>query len=444
MREGKFVGETILDEELRKKINGKVGMDEASAIFRRKNVPISEDDLTTSLRTKIQSGGIGGGIGGGGSYDDTDLRTRVQELEIVKADKTDLSMFRKVNEKISKNDLDPAYADKVENDIVKNKSDIHNLEVNKAEASELANYRAKNIRVALNDLSDQLQTLILGIDPELSGVSDVAIEAIKNYYGDKIKYSELVKGKVGTDYDSLIDIVNYIFDNFHQKDTKIKPEEIEDTFIASLVSANNILKDEIKSDVAILISSLENEKMDVSGIVAKVEEIASESREAIEQNNTSMLEKTTAITENASLLDEKITQLRQILNSFINSGGGDSSYTEAIDSIISRVIEVEKKSNTNATALEEFIALSDAQHSIIEDKITQKGNDADALSVRITGLGEIQNGYYNEFNSRINNINETITNTQEDISMLRGDIEVIKIGLENLVSRVDELTGETT
>jgi hypothetical protein len=81
------VNDRILSPELRAKIDGKLDKISAEAIYRKKPIPtdpetlIKMDELSAAVRSAIQSGGGGEPGSGGGSYDDTELRTRISNVE---------------------------------------------------------------------------------------------------------------------------------------------------------------------------------------------------------------------------------------------------------------------------------------------------------------------------------------------------------------------------
>jgi len=81
------VNDRVLSPELRAKIDGKLDKISAEAIYRKKPIPtdpetlIKMDELSAAVRSAIQSGGGGEPGSGGGSYDDTELRTRISNVE---------------------------------------------------------------------------------------------------------------------------------------------------------------------------------------------------------------------------------------------------------------------------------------------------------------------------------------------------------------------------
>jgi len=81
------VNDRILSPELRAKIDGKLDKISAEAIYRKKPIPtdpetlIKMDELSAAVRSAIQSGGGGEPGSGGESYDDTELRTRISNVE---------------------------------------------------------------------------------------------------------------------------------------------------------------------------------------------------------------------------------------------------------------------------------------------------------------------------------------------------------------------------
>ena len=120
--------------------------------YRRKDILIERDDLSKEIQDilyAIQNGG----------YDDRQIKEDIAFLKEVKMDKIDEVRFRKIDEPITLDDLDTSVRDLL-SIISENVGIIQELQELKADRTELDNYRHKGVLLTYHDLDSSLKTII--------------------------------------------------------------------------------------------------------------------------------------------------------------------------------------------------------------------------------------------------------------------------------------------
>lgn len=187
-----YVNERILDPKLRSLIYEKLDKTEALNTFRRKDVPITFDDLDEYLRYKINSGG--GTPGDGTGYDDTELRNRIIFLENNAALKAELASYLKKTDAIKESQLDSAFLERIqqiETNIQHQNDLIVGLNNTKANKEELNNYRKSTVleKIKRSELDQEIQQ-ILSI-AENGGIPPAILGQIENLQRNKADRNEL-------------------------------------------------------------------------------------------------------------------------------------------------------------------------------------------------------------------------------------------------------------
>lgn len=187
-----YVNERVLDPKLRSLIYGKLDKTEALNTFRRKDVPITFDDLDEYLRYKINSGG--GTPGDGKGYDDTELRNRIIFLENNAALKAELASYLKKTDAIKESQLDSAFLERIqqiETNIRHQNDLIVGLNNTKANREELNNYRKSTAieKIKRSELDQEIQQ-ILSI-AENGGIPPAILGQIENLQRNKADRNEL-------------------------------------------------------------------------------------------------------------------------------------------------------------------------------------------------------------------------------------------------------------
>lgn len=219
----KMVNSRVLSPELLEEINGKIGKEEALNDFRKKSVLIKEDDLTPAIRLKLN---LNTGVDGELTYDDTDIRNRLQVVENEKASKVELSQnYVKKTDKISQGQLDASLNNKLE-EISLNKNSIVQLNNSKADKITLDNYRSKNVKITEGDLSDiLLAKILLGGGSTGGGGDSTSLEEVNNHiqmlYHTKADLSAL--------------------DALRSKSELIKEDDLEEALRDIINNASNVL-----------------------------------------------------------------------------------------------------------------------------------------------------------------------------------------------------------
>lgn len=153
MRSPKKITKEMLEDGLAASFDGMISEAEADAKYMEKDKLMTMDNLAPEVRTKINNAGTGTGGTGGVAYDDSELRSRMQAMEILG--------FKKGVDRVGEADLEQGLLDYIHNTTgADNAADIADLQANKADKTQLSNYRLANVKLALTDLENAVQSAI--------------------------------------------------------------------------------------------------------------------------------------------------------------------------------------------------------------------------------------------------------------------------------------------
>lgn len=140
---------------------------------------IKNDDLDPDLYALILSKS---------SYDDTEIRNRVRILEELKANRSELLDYRRLDVDITEEDLEAELRDKINILYEKGYDDrwvheaINRLDRVKFNRYEIENYRHKDIPIGLDDLDHQIHDLLYDIQTIVDEVNVISESAVTKDY----------------------------------------------------------------------------------------------------------------------------------------------------------------------------------------------------------------------------------------------------------------------
>lgn len=206
------------------------------------------------------------------AYDDTAVKANIATLGSNKADKTDLTAYRKVVDAIKESDLDTVLAAKIDAagtgtgtpyDDTIIKAEIVSLQDNKADKTTLADYRKGTDTISLSDLDGTLATIINDkaektdltafrkiadkiIESDLDTTLIAKVDAIGTPYDDTT-----VKAEIKTLQDDKADKTDLV--NFRKINDKIIETDLDSALIAKIDAVGTPYNDTtVKADIKTL------------------------------------------------------------------------------------------------------------------------------------------------------------------------------------------------
>ena len=167
MRSPKKITKEMFEDGLAASFDGMISETEADAKYMEKDKLMTMDNLAPEVRTKINNAGTSTGGTGGVAYDDSELRSRMQAMEILG--------FKKGVDKVGEADLEQGLLDYIHDTTgADNTAEIAALQAGKADKTQLTNYRLNNVKLALTDLEIAVQNAIQYGSPALqAAINDI-------------------------------------------------------------------------------------------------------------------------------------------------------------------------------------------------------------------------------------------------------------------------------
>lgn len=230
------------------------------ANYREKAVKIGEVDLDEVVKAKLNA-----------TYDDSEVRTGISNLEANKADKTELANYRKTADKIAEIDLDEAtklklnatYDDTavrdgisglqtevggIKTDVSGLQTDVSGIKADKADKTQLADYREKAVHITETDLDVDLRYKINNSGGAGGSYDDTVLrEEIADIRSKKADKTELTNYRLNTTSISELDLdesvkakLNTTYDDAQLREEIHTVDQKIDTSIANKVDRTEL------------------------------------------------------------------------------------------------------------------------------------------------------------------------------------------------------------